>query len=156
MGITSRTRSCMKDRSASKSDTAKGSKQICIPMDRQTYKTIWHDAGAMRGLLDKLIDEFPEIFPAAIKQGYQLSGGLPESKKMPGILLRQLRLNSGVYSLRPSFVMSYMSGDVEVLEPGLFLLSVNTPTWVVVHVCGYNEMFWHRHLERLGRNRLVG
>lgn len=49
-----------------------------------------------------------------------------------------------------------MSGDVEVLENGLFLLSVNTPTWVVTHVCGYNDMFWHRHLERLRRNHLVG
>ena len=125
-------------------------------MNRQTYNTIWHDASAVRGLLNELIGEFPEIFPAKMKQGYQLSGGLPESKKMPGIRLRQIRLKSGVYSLRPSFVMSYMSGDVEVLEPGLFLLSVNTPSWVVAHICGYNEMFWHRHLERLGRNHLVG
>lgn len=124
-------------------------------MDHQTYKTIWHNASAMRGLLDRLISKYPEIFPATIEQGYQLSGRLPESKKMPGIRLRQLRLGSGVYSLRPSFVMSYMSGDVEVLEPGLFLLSVNTPTWVVAHVCGFNEMFWYRHLKRLGRNRMV-
>lgn len=156
MGTTSRTRSCIRDRSVSKKFTVKGSKQICIPIDRQIYKEIWHDAGAVRRLVDKLIDKFPEIFPATIEHGYQLSGGLPESKKMPGIRLRQIRLNTGVYSLRPSFVMSYMSGDVEVLEPGLFLLSVNTPTWVVAHVCGNNEMFWHRHLERLGRNHLVG
>lgn len=156
MGTTSRTRSCVKARSASMNFTAKGSKQICIPLSRQKHDQIWHDSDAVRSFLDQLIREFPEIFPSTIKQGYQLSGRLPESKKMPGIRLRQLRLKSGVYSLRPSFVMSYMSGDVEVLENGLFLLSVNTPIWVVVHVCGYNDMFWHRHLERLGRNHLVG
>ena len=101
METIARTRSCIRDRNASTSLTAKGSKQICIPMNRQTYNTIWHDANAVRGLLDQLINESPEIFPAAIEQGYQLSGGLPESKKMPGIRLRQIRLNSGVYSLRP-------------------------------------------------------
>ena len=110
----------------------------------------------MRQVLDTLIAESPELFPASIQQGYQFSGHLPESKKMPGIRLRQIRLKDGVYSLRPSFVMSYMSGSVEQVESGLLLLSVNTPCWVVTQVCGGNDMFWQRQLERLGRNSVVG
>jgi hypothetical protein len=125
-------------------------------MTREQYDAIWDDSQEVRNLVDSLITESPEIFPSSIKQGYQLSGHLPESKKMPGIRLRQIHLCSGVYSLRPSFVMSYMSGDVEELEAALFLLSVNTPCWVVTHVCGHNDMFWYRHLERLGRNSIIG
>jgi hypothetical protein len=151
-----RTRTCTRARNASSSTTAKGSKQICIPMDRQQYAQVWSDAIAVRSILDSLIVESVEIFPSSIEQGYQLSGQLPESKKMPGIRLRQIRLQSGVYSLRPSFVMSYMSGDVEELEAALFLLSMNNPCWVVTQVCGHNDMFWYRHLERLGGNSVVG
>jgi len=120
-----RTRTCNRNRSSSSATTAKGSKQICIPMEPQQYEAIWHNPTAVRQLLDRLIAESAELFPASIVQGYQLSGHLPESKKMPGMRLRQIRLKQGgVYSLRPSFVMSYMSGTVEQLESGLLLLSV--------------------------------
>ena len=125
-------------------------------MERQQYEAIWHNPIALRQWLERLIAESPEIFPPSIEHGYHLSGHLPESKKMPGIRLRQIRLKSGVYSLRPSFVMSYMSGSVEQLDSGMLLLSVNTPCWVVTQVCGRNDMFWYRQLERLGRNSLVG
>ena len=136
--------------------TPKGAKQICIPMEREQYDEVWHDSSAVRKLLDALIAESPEIFPSSIQEGYQLSGHLPESKKMPGIRLRQIRMECGVYSLRPSFVMNYMSGTVEEIESALFLLSVNNPCWVVTRNCGHDDMFWYRHLERLGCNSLVG
>ena len=125
-------------------------------MEREQYDEIWDDSSAVRKMLDGLLAESPEIFPPSIQKGYQLSGHLPESQKMPGIRLRQIRMECGVYSLRPSFVMSYMSGSVEELEASLFLLSVNNPCWVVTHVFGHNDMFWYRQLERLGRNSLVG
>ena len=151
-----RTRTCNRDRKPSSATTVKGSKQICIPMGPQHYEAIWHDPTAMRQWLDRLIAESVELFPPSIEHGYQLSGRLPESKKMPGIRLRQIRTKSGVYSLRPSFVLSYMSGTVEQVDSGMLLLSVKTPYWVVTQVCGRNDMFWHRQLERLGRNSLVG
>ena len=151
-----RTRSCNRNRSKPTSFTPRGSKQICIPMTGELYDEIWHDAKQVRALLEKLIAESPEVFPDGICAGYRLSGRLPESKKLPGIRLRQVRLSGEVYSLRPSFVMSYMSGTVEDLEDPLLLLSLGVPCWAVTHVCGRNDMFWYRHLERLGRNSLVG
>lgn len=154
--IERRTRTCNRDRNPSSATTVKGSKQICIPLNPQQYALIWHNPTAIRQLLDRLIAESAELFPSSIQQGYQLRGCLPESKKIPGIRLRQIRLKSGVYSLRPSFVMSYMTGMVDQLESGMLLLSVNTPCWVVTQVCGRNDMFWYRQLERLGRNSLVG
>jgi hypothetical protein len=102
-----RTRSCNRNRSKPTSFTPRGSKQICIPMTRELYDEIWHDAEPVRALLERLIAESPEVFPDGICAGYRLTGRLPESKKLPGIRLRQVRLSGEVYSLRPSFVMSY-------------------------------------------------
>lgn len=75
---------------------------------------------------------------------------------MPGIRLRQLETNHGTYTLRPSFVMSYMSGTVSDLEHPLLLLSLGVPCWAITMIYGRNDMYWNRQLERLGRNSLVG
>ena len=145
------TRSCIRDCSRSESlISSRGSKQMCIPMNREQYEQIWKDSQKVRKYLDSLLRESPELFPSSVQQGYRLTGRLSESKKMPGIRLRQLRTIEGVYSLRPSFVLSYMSGTVERLEPPLLLLSMGVPCWVVTKIFSQNDMFWQRHLERLG------
>jgi len=125
-------------------------------MDRETYDDIWNDVGKVRKFLDREISNSPEIFPAEIVGGYWLSGFHPESKKMPGIRLRQIRIGDTAYTLRPSFVMPYFAGTVEELEKPLLLLSYGVPCWLISKVFGHNDMFWHRHLERLGRNSIVG
>ena len=125
-------------------------------MDPALYDEIWHDAARVRLHLDELIQTSPELFPSEIATGYQLTGHLPESKKMPGIRLRQLRTSQNTYTLRPSFVMSYMSGTVDELEHPLLLLSLGVPYWAITLIYGHDEMYWHRHLERLGRYSLVG
>jgi hypothetical protein len=152
-----RTRSCSRGRTPQDDSTPRGSKQICIPMDKDQYDRIWSDPKEVRQFLEPLIRESTELFPQGIENGFRLTGHLPESTKMPGVRLRQLRLKDGrVFVLRPSFVMSYMTGTVEDLEKALLLLSVGTPCWIVTQVCGHNDMFWQRHLERLGRNSVVG
>lgn len=151
------TRSCDRQRKTRKETTPGGARQICVPMEREQYDAIWHDPAEVRVYLDALIKGHPEIFPAAVRtEGYQLHGMLPESKKLPGVRLRQLRTADGVFTLRPSFVFSYMAGTVEELEKPLFLLSMRTPIWVVTKVSGRNDMYWQRLLERLGRNSLLG
>lgn len=154
-----RTRSCIRQPRPPRSPdqgTPGGTRQICIPMTRDVYDRIWNNAGEVRRHLAPLIEAMPELFPQDIQDGYQLSGHLPESKKLPGIRLRQLRVGKRAYSLRPSFVASYMTGTVEGLEHPLLLLSFGVPCWVVTKIFGHNDMFWQRHLERLGRNSLVG
>jgi hypothetical protein len=125
-------------------------------MNREQYDQIWADSQQVRQFLEPLLRECPELFPPSMLDGYRLTGSLPESKKLLGIQLRQVRTAEGVYSLRPSFVFSYMSGTVEALEHPLLLLSLGVPCWMVTRIFGHNDMFWHRHLERLGRNSLVG
>lgn len=154
MDAQQRTRSCV--RKSLPQRKPRGSRQICIPMTREVYARIWNDPGEVRRFLEPLIQNMPELFPKGIQEGYQLSGHLPESKKMPGIRLRQLRVKGRAYSLRPSFVMCSMTGSVDEIEYPLLLLSYGTPCWLVTKIFGRNDMFWHRHLERLGRNSLVG
>lgn len=156
MDTVERTRSCNRNRSATTARPAGGSKQICIPMSRALYEEIWSDAQQVRQRLDDLMSASPELFPTELLGGYRLTGRLPESKKLPGIRLRQIRHAQSVYTLRPSFVMSYMSGTVEALEHPFLLLSIGVPCWVLTVVFGRNDMYWYRHLERLGRNSLVG
>lgn len=157
MNAQKRTRSCSRERFRQAEGTPRGAKQICIPMTRELYDRIWDDAAKVRELLQALIGTWPELFPAGIQSGWHLSGHLAESRKMPGVRLRQLRLADGdVYALRPSFVFSYMTGTVEELEHPLLLLAIGVPCWVVTLIFGRNDMFWHRHLERLGRVNLVG
>lgn len=156
MDARQRTRSCNRRPRPTGQGTPRGSKQICIPMTREVYDRIWDDPAEVRRFLDPLLQSMPELFPSGMPDGYQLSGHLPESQKMPHIRLRQVRVNQEVYSLRPSFVMSYMTGSVEDVEHPLLLLSFGVPCWVVTTIFGHNDMFWQRHLERLGRNSLVG
>lgn len=156
MDVQQRTRSCNRQPRSRDRGPPRGSQQICIPMTRDWYDRIWNDAAEVRRYLEPLLQTMPELFPDGIQDGYQLSGHLPESEKMPGIRLRQLRLSNRVYSLRPSFVMSYMTGTVEELEDPLLLLSFGVPCWVVTKIFGRNDMFWQRHLERWGRHSLVG
>ena len=156
MDAQQRTRSCARQPRARAQGTPRGCKQICVPMTRDMYDRIWNDAAEVRRFLEPLIKTMPELFPEGIQDGYQFTGHLPESEKMPGIRLRQLRVKNHAYTLRPSFVMSYMTGTVEEIEFPLLLLSHGVPCWLVTHGCGHNDMFWQRHLQRLGRNSLVG
>lgn len=152
------TRTCDRNRPEPNEEnpTPKGARQIVVPMTQDIYNRLWRDPQKLREHLDPIIKQLPEIFPKGTSQGYQLHGLLPESKKMPGIQLRQFRVDGVAYSLRPSFVFAYMTGTVDELEDGLFLLSMRNPAWVVARVCGKDPMFWHRHLERMGRNSLLG
>lgn len=156
MDVQQRTRSCIREDDSRRPTVPRGARQICIPMTRDVYDRIWNDVGEVRRFLAPLIEAHPQLFPPEIEQGYQLSGCLPESKKMPGIRLRQLRVRDKAYTLRPSFVMSYMSGTVEDMECPLLVLCYGVPCWLVTKIFGHNDMFWQRHLERLGRNSLVG
>ena len=109
MDAQERTRSCFRERPPQVDGVPRGARQICIPMIRDAYDRIWNDAGEVRRYLQSLIDNSPELFPTGIEDGFQLTGHLPESVKMPGIRLRQLRLRNGMtFTLRPSFVMVLM------------------------------------------------
>jgi hypothetical protein len=73
-----RTRSCSRERLPLDESTPRGSKQICVPMTRDLYDRLWNDAGEVRRWLEPLIQASPELFPAGIEEGFQLTGHLPK------------------------------------------------------------------------------
>jgi hypothetical protein len=160
-----RTRSCRRDQPPATTNQSRGSRQICLPLDRATYDRIWDDPRAVRTLVEDLLRRHPELFPEAMTRGFTLCGKLPPSKKLAGISLRRLRVTETDEDgrattrdsfLRPSFVLPYCCGFVEDVEKGMLLLSDNVPYHVVGYCFGRNAMSWYRLERSLGRNSVVG
>jgi hypothetical protein len=142
---------------------AQGSKRICLPIARADYERIVLDAQAFRQWLDPLLSEYPELFPAAMAQGYQLHDMLPVSKKLPGLRLRRVRVaapepsGEAVFTIAPAFVLPYMAGYTDAVEKALFLRGkFGVPYWGLTYVFGHNDLYWERLELHLGRNSIVG
>jgi hypothetical protein len=125
----------------SKSLIAKPSQRITVPISREDHEAIIDDADRYRAYLDAVIAQFPELFPAAIEDGYVWHDVLPESKKLPGVRLRRIALkardadrNSPVYTVTPSFVLAYMTGFTDEVEKALFLRGFGVPFWALTYV----------------------
>jgi hypothetical protein len=157
-----RQRNCSNEKTGPAS--TKGSKRICIPIDRAGYEQVIADKQAFRQLLDGYIEQYPEIFPAAIGQGYKLHGMMPQSKKMPEVRLRRIHLKAKddngqaqVFTIAPCFVLPYMTGYVDEVEKALFLHEkFGVAFWGLTYVFGGNDMYWYRLTQNLGRNSIVG
>jgi hypothetical protein len=165
MDAPQRTRSCRRDQPTATTSQSRGSRQICLPLDRETYHRIWDDARAVRRLVEDLVIRHPELFPKSMTQGFTLCGKLPPSQKLAGVCLRRVRVTqtdevgqatTQDFFLRPSFVLPYCCGTVEDVEKGLLLLSYGVPYHVVAYCFGRNAMFWYRLEQSLGRNSVVG
>jgi len=135
----------------------RGSKTICIPCDPEQYPELVADAGCFRRYVDNLWRAHPELFPAALGEGYQLHDLTRPSVKL-GLQQRRLKLKATgeVYSVCPSFVMPYRVGYTAEVEQALFLTTFGVPYWALTHVFGRNDMYWYRLTVAWGRNSLVG
>lgn len=152
-----RTRRLDRERSDQSWQAQRGGKQIVIPMTREEHDVCWRDPRKTREFVDRTLSEHPELFPPGMREGYALHGFGRASQKLHGVRLRKVRLpDRTAYHLRPSFVLSYMTGTTEELAYPLLLASFGVPTWVLTVGFGHSDMFWYRLVERLGRNSLVG
>ena len=134
-----------------------------MPIARAAYERIVWAPQAFRQWLDGLLDQYPELFPAAIAQGYQLHDILPVSKKLPALRLRRIRVatpeqpGAAVFTLAPAFVLPYMVGYTDEVEKALFLRGkFGVPYWGLTYVFGHNDLYWERLELSLGRNSIVG
>jgi hypothetical protein len=140
-----------------KKRTIAGDKTICLPIaEGQDYDTLVNDTAAFRAYLDQMIAAHPELFPAAIDEGYCFHGFV-ESQRMD-LTTRRIRLKSNgqAYQLRPDTVMPYMSATTEEVEKGLYLRRYGVPYEAIAHVLGHSAMFWYRATQSLGRSSIVG
>lgn len=158
MDAPKKARALNRNRSSNLPQSQRGSRQIVLPITQELYDECWHDVGKMRELVGCAMRENPELFPPCLRNGYVFHGFGRPSKKLEGMQLRKIRPCNGsdAYHLRPCFVMSYMTATTGKVEYPLLLASFGVPNWVLTVGFGHSDMYWHRLVERLGRNSLVG
>src|SRR5689334_3790858 len=93
-------------------------KTICIPCSQEQYERIVDDPVLFREFLDPQIEATPELFPPEIRRGYRMKDAYTSRKA--GWKIRRIDLrNEESYSIRPSFLMPYLSGRTEDVQAPL-------------------------------------
>lgn len=148
--------------SRKQADVTKRNKRITLPIPLADYNVLKEDAGAFRQWLDEMIEEYPELFPAAIEKGYTLHDVLPASRKLPQLHLRHIRLKAAsasgqaqVYTIASSDVLPYLVGLTDEVEKALFLRRFGVPFWALSYVFGRDDSYWYRLCTSFGHNELV-
>jgi len=136
---------------------AKPSRRIVLPIEQDAYAVTVQDIKQFRAWIDRQIQQHPELFPDAIRDGYSLHDRRA-SRKQPDIPVRRIRLDrSGVvYRVVPSFVLPYRTGTTDMVEKALFLRRFGVPFWGLTYVFGRSDMYWYRIVEHLGRFDIIG
>jgi hypothetical protein len=139
----------------SASVSCRGHATICLPIEEDEYDVVVEDPKEFRQWLDRCFAEMPELFPQGFSRGYAMKDGRASVKQ--GQSLRRIILRDGrSYSIRPSFLMPYMTARAEEVEDALFLRKFGVPFWALARVFGRDPMSWYRLEIGLGRNSLVG
>jgi len=124
---------------------------ICIEFPTNYDETL-NNPFAFRTVVDDNYKRYPELFPREIAEGYELKE-IRTSKKT-AITVRRILINGVSYTIRPSFVMPYMTGLIQDVETPLFLRKWSVPYWALAKAFGKNAMYWYRLETSLGRNTL--
>ncbi len=134
---------------------SRGHRTLCLPIAEETYRRIVADPAEFRRTLDDCFRRMPELFPAKFADGYQLKDDRTSSKQE--VPIRRIITRDGTsYSIRPSFLMPYMTARVEDVEGPLFLRKFGVPFWALARVFGDDPMFWYRLECGLGRFSVAG
>jgi len=129
---------------------------ICVPTRKDAYLACIDSPTAFRRWLDGAFHEAPELFPQGFAQGYTLKDSRFSTKR--GLRLRRVvcKATGEAFSVRPCFVLPYMTGWTDDAEGPLFLRGFGVPFWALAKVFGQGPMYWYRLELSLGRNSIVG
>jgi hypothetical protein len=135
---------------------ARSCSTICLPISKDAYLAVVAAPERFRCWLDAAFRDHPELFPKAFASGYRLKDVRSSTKT--GLRLRRVRLKASgeSFSVRPSFVLPYLTGYSDDVEGPLFLRSFGVPFWALARVFGKDPMYWYRLEVSLGRNSIVG
>jgi hypothetical protein len=121
--------------------SSRGHRTICLPLAEETYRRIVAIPSEFRRAIDDRFRQGPELFPADFARGYQLKDDRMWAKQ--GLLIRRIVTRNGTaYSIRPSFLMPYLTARTEDVEGPLFLRKFGVPYWVLARVFGGDAMSW--------------
>jgi len=130
--------------------SSRGHRTICLPIAEEAYLQAIHDPVAFRRWIDDCFRETPELFPANFARGYELKDGRTSVKQ--GLPIRRLLTrDKAAYSVRPSFVLPYMTARTADVEGPLFLRKFAVPFWALARVFGHDPTYWYRLECGLGR-----
>lgn len=134
---------------------SRGNRTICLPIAEEVYRTLVEDPWEFRRVLDECSRRMPELFPQNFGQGYHLKDQRVSAKQK--LRIRRITLRDGTsYSVRPSFLMPFLSARTAEVEKALFLRKFGVPYWALARLFGRNPMFWYRLESQLGRSSIVG
>jgi hypothetical protein len=135
--------------------SSRGHRTIVLPVSEDAYAQAISDPVQFRGLLDDCFQTTPELFPTSFARGYELKDDRMSVKQR--VPIRRILLRDGIaYSVRPSFLMPYMTARTAEVEGPLFLRKFGVPYWALAYVFGGDAMYWFRLECGLGRFSLVG
>jgi len=140
-----------------KADTesaTRNNRNICLPFSQELYHANIENSFDFRRCIDERIELFPELFPPEITNGYLMKDIYPSKKQ--SVLIRRIDINGISYTIRPSFLMPYLTGMTDEAEKAMFFRKFNVPFWALSHVFGKDPMYWHRIEQTIGRNSIVG
>ncbi|HEV8714174.1 MAG TPA: hypothetical protein VGX03_15270 [Candidatus Binatia bacterium] len=147
----------MSNTEVEKSPPSRGSKHICVPFETEAqYQECVADVAQYRAYLTTLLAQHPELFPQAMGQGYTFPDCYRSRKQGAGLRRIKLKASKAVFTLRPSFVLPYLSARTGEVEKALFLRQWGVPFEALAYVFGRDAMFWYRTWLRFGRPNLVG
>jgi hypothetical protein len=136
------------------SELPRENRTICLPFCQDEYEQIVKDSKRFRRAVDETAEHHECLFPHGFQDGYEMKD-IRYSKRL-NIWTRRILINDVSYTIRPSFVMPYMTGMVHDVEKALFLRKFNVPYWAVAYCYGRNAMYWYRLEAGLGRFSIVG
>ena len=97
----------------------RSNRSICLPFSQEVYYANIQDPSDFRICINERIELFPELFPAEITKGY-LMKDIYHSKKQAAPI-RRIQIAGIAYTIRPSFLMPYMTGFVDEIEKALYM-----------------------------------
>jgi hypothetical protein len=125
-----------------------------LPFFQETYNADIINPIDFRKCIDQNIALFPELFPPEISKGYQMKDiYYPKKQSVP---IRRIEIAGIAYTIRPSFLLPYMTGMTDEVEKALFLRKFNVPFWTLSYVFGRDPSYWYRTEQSIGRNSIVG
>jgi hypothetical protein len=135
---------------------ARACSTLCLPIGKDDYADLVGDPARFRAWLDQSFRAWPELFPEAFRGGYRLKDARTSART--GVRLRRIRLKAtgASFSVRPSFLLPYMTGTTADVQGPLFLRAFGVPFWALARVFGQCAMYWYRLEVGLGRNSVAG
>jgi len=129
---------------------------IIVDFIQAEYELNIHDPFYFRSVLNSFMNRHPELFPFGPQHDYQMKD-IYLSKKL-SIIIRRIKVtidNKVVcYTIRPSFVMPYMTGISSDVEKPLMLRKFAVPFWALAYCFGKNAMYWYRMETSLGHDAI--